>query len=258
MKTKNKIQPFFSIITVVKNNKKMMKNLFFCLKKLKYKNFEHIVVDGMSNDGTTEVIKKNKKKIKVSIIEKDKGIYHAMNKGIRVSKGKYIGILNSDDEYTPDALNIIYKYINDNNFPDFIFGSVIKGRLIMSGYHPKKIFYRFNVFPSHSGSFFIKNTVQKKIGYYDANFKYSADYDLIYRLINKNFIGICTNHNEITGKFYTKGISSKLSFFKKTQEEFKVRLKNKQNVLFLICLFFLVFLNKLRNLLFNRKKKKSF
>lgn len=250
--------PLFSIITVVKNNKKMLQKCFLSVDKLKLRDFEHIIVDGLSSDGTIDLIKKNKNAKNKFIIEKDEGIYDAMNKGILVATGKYIGILNSDDQYTPEALNIIKKYIKKYNSPDFIFGSVIKGRLIMSGFHPKKIFYKFNIFPSHSGSFFIKKTSQDKIGYYNTKFKYSSDYDLIFRLIKKKFIGVSTDHLEITANFFTKGISSKISFLKKINEECRIRLENKQNILFVFFLFLLQIFNKIRNVFFNKKIKRSF
>ena len=258
MLIEKKNRPLFSIITVVKNNKLMLKKCLDSIDRLKFRNFEHIIIDGQSNDGTIELIKKNKKINNKYIIEKDRGIYDAMNKGLKIAKGKYIGFLNSDDEYITNALNIIKKYINKYNNPDFIFGSVIKGRLIMSGYHPEKIFYKFNIFPSHSGSFFIKKQTQDKIGYYDLKFKYSSDYDLIFRLIKRNFFGVCTTHHEVTANFNTQGISSKINFFKKINEERLIRIKNKQNILFVYFLFLILIVNKIRNILFNRKKKTSF
>ena len=77
-----------------------------------YKNYELIIVDGKSSDGTLKILKKNNSKIDFWISEKDKGIYDAMNKGIELSKGDIIGILNSDDIYYPNALEIVNSYFS--------------------------------------------------------------------------------------------------------------------------------------------------
>ena len=92
MKKKNK-KILFSIITVSFNQPKIINN-FNSLKNQTYRNFEHIVIDGGSTDKTTEIIKKNSKNISYWQSKKDKGIYDAINIGIKKSKGRIIGILN--------------------------------------------------------------------------------------------------------------------------------------------------------------------
>ena len=86
-----------SIVIVSLNTKKdFIKTLNSSINQsLKYK--EIIVIDGLSNDGTVNFINKNKKKISKIVIEKDEGIYDAMNKGIKLSKGKWIMFMNSGD-----------------------------------------------------------------------------------------------------------------------------------------------------------------
>ena len=142
---------FFSIITPVLNNSKI-KNVFSCLKKQTFKNFEHIVVDGGSNKSVLKILNKNKKNLLNLIIEKDKGIYDAINKGIKLSRGNVIGVLNSDDVYYPKTLELVNKYFLNKKI-DYLFGSVFKERL-MHGFWPNKIWYKFNVYPAHSCGFF--------------------------------------------------------------------------------------------------------
>ena len=91
--------------------------------KSKVKDIEYIIIDGGSSDKTIKIIKKYKAYINIILSEKDDGIYDAFNKGLKLSSGKFIGIVNSDDYLTGNALSIIKKYINKNKF-DFIFGSV--------------------------------------------------------------------------------------------------------------------------------------
>ena len=121
-----KSKPLISIITVVKNNDKYLNETFKSVFAQKFKNFEYIVIDGKSSDKTLSIIKKNENKINYWISAKDKGLYDAFNKGMALSKGKYIGIINSDDIYTKNAFQIINKYIQKYPTKDFIFGSVRK------------------------------------------------------------------------------------------------------------------------------------
>ena len=117
--------PLFSIITPVLNNKEGIIKTIDSLKIQEFKDFEHIIVDGGSTDGTLEIIK-NEKKITKWISEKDKGIYDAINKGLEISKGKYINTINSGDYYySSKSLNFIKKYFEKNDV-SFVFGAVLK------------------------------------------------------------------------------------------------------------------------------------
>ena len=249
MKKKNK-RLLFSIITVSLNQPKIINNLN-SLKKQTYKNFEHIVIDGGSTDRTLDIIKRNSKDISFWQSKKDKGIYDAINIGIKKSKGEIIGILNADDIYYKNALKIVKKYF-ENERIDFLFGTVRKER-VLQGFWPNKIKWKFNIYPSHSGGFFITRSAQKKVGNYNIKFKYSSDRDLIYRMIVKfKLNGCCTKKNEILSKFDTDGISSKVSFFEKLFEETKIRLHNDQNFLFVFMLMIAHSFNKLFNLIIKK------
>ena len=249
MKKKNK-KILFSIITVSLNQPKIINN-FNSLKNQTYRNFEHIVIDGGSTDKTTEIIKKNSKNISYWQSKKDKGIYDAINIGIKKSKGRIIGILNADDIYYKNALKIVKKYFENKNI-DFLFGTVKKDR-ILSGFWPNKIKWKFNIYPSHSGGLFITRKAQKKIGFYSLKFKYSSDRDLIYRMIVKYKLnGTCTKRNEVLSKFDTKGISSKVGFFERLYEETRIRLNNNQNIFFVFFLMIAHTINKLFNLLIKK------
>ena len=86
---KPKKKPFFSVITVVKNNQNSVVKTINSIEKQKFKNFEYIIVDGGSKDETIKKIMLRKKKINILVSKKDKGIYDAMNKGVKLSKGKF-------------------------------------------------------------------------------------------------------------------------------------------------------------------------
>ena len=107
----NKI-PEFSIVTVCFNSEKTIKKTIESVLQQEFKDYEYIIVDGASKDGTMDVVKNYEDKFEGRlryISEPDKGIYDAFNKGIRMSKGKYVWIVNSDDYIEPNALEELYK-----------------------------------------------------------------------------------------------------------------------------------------------------
>ena len=180
-------KPLFSIITVVYNNQKYLEETIQSVLSQSFKNYEYIIIDGGSKDNTLDIIKKYEQYIDYWISEKDKGIYDAFNKGMSLCKGDYIGIINSDDVYEKNALEIIYKYLEKDKYKklDFIFGSVRKHWGVLHGYKPRKIYYSWGFYSSHSTGFFLKRESAKIIGLYNLKYKYHADYDYFYRMIVK-------------------------------------------------------------------------
>ena len=254
-------KPLISIITVSLNSEYTIEKTIQSVLKQNYDNIEYIVVDGNSNDRTLEIIKKYEGSIDLWISEKDSGIFNAINKGITVCSGDIIGILNSDDLLTENALSLVKKYF-ENDKIDFIFGSVEKERLL-SGFNKEKINWKFNVYPAHSSGFFVKKNCHIKAGLYDEKFKLHADYDLIYRMTcNLKLNGIAMKRSDITGIFNIKGRSSeeeKINYF---YEEYKIRKKNKQNLIFISLLivfkyiYFILFKIKILRKLFKFIQKK--
>lgn len=229
----------FSIITPVLNNKERLIRTIDSIKKQKFEDYEIIVIDGGSTDGTKEYLESEKKNLKF-ITEKDRGIYDAINKGIRISEGKYINTINAGDEYfSEESLQIIKNYFDKNNEISFVFGAVKKNK-IYHKYEPKKMNWSFNFYPAHSGGFFVKKVVHDKIGLYNLKYRCSSDYDFFWRLIKKNrYFGISTKKNELISIFEAGGYSSKLSFFEHVSEETLIRINNGQNKIIVLIIFFL-------------------
>jgi glycosyltransferase involved in cell wall biosynthesis len=239
MNEKKNKNPFLSIIIPVLNNKTGLEKTLKSIFKQKFKDYEVIVIDGKSEDETFKIIKKYQKRINKVISEKDKGIYDAINKGINLSNGKYINTINANDIYfSKNSLDIVKKYFTEYNY-DFLFGAVLKNKVYYK-YEPKKMFWSFNFYPSHSGGFFVKKILHKKIGLYSLKYPCSSDYDFFWKMIkNYNFKGGQTSKHEIISKFAKGGFSSKYSFFEHVCEETLIRINNKQNKIFVLILFFL-------------------
>ena len=249
IKRSYKSKPLITVITATLNSEKYLQEAINSLQKQKYRNFEHIIVDGGSTDNTLNIIKKNEDKIDYWLSKKDRGIYDAFNIGMQLSNGKYLGFLNSDDTYTENCFDLLLKYINSNKIFDFIFGSVEKHWAILHGFKPYKIYYSWGFYTSHSTGFFIKRQSAKKIGFYDLKYKYSSDYDYFYRMIVKEKLkGIGTQKSEIFGVFRRGGFSSKIKFLDHFFEEINIRLNNKQNKFLILFIFIYKFLKNISKL----------
>jgi len=175
----------FSVITVVKNDRYNISKTINSIKNQNYKNFEYIVVDSHSMDGTTKVINhliKRKKNFK-HIIKKDKNLYEGLNNGIKIAKGKYIIILHSGDIFwNKNILNII-----DGNIDEFdaISGNVIfKHKNKFSRYWNYKIkkLTKYNCFKIAHTSLVIKKNIFNRVNYYNTKYNISSDTDFILRL----------------------------------------------------------------------------
>lgn len=188
-----------SIITVVYNNKKTIKDTINSVLSQNYDNLEYIIVDGASTDGTVEVIKEtiriHSKKNILFISEKDNGAYDAMNKGIDLANGDIVGTLNSDDLYYDRyCLSIVMNEFKikctDSIFADLVyFRSNKSGKVFRyyssANFSPNK--FAFGWMPAHP-TFFVKRKCYIKYGKYKTDYIIAADYELLIRFFAKHII----------------------------------------------------------------------
>ncbi len=107
-------QPKLSIITIVYNNVRDIERTLQSVLNQTYPNIEYLVIDGASNDGTLEILKKYESRLSKLITEKDEGIYDAMNKGLAAATGDYVLFMNSGDElYAPDTVQKVFATAED-------------------------------------------------------------------------------------------------------------------------------------------------
>jgi glycosyltransferase involved in cell wall biosynthesis len=217
--------PLISIITVVFNGEQHLEESIVSLLNQTYPNVEYIIIDGGSTDGTLNIIKKYGDYIDYWISEPDTGLYDAMNKGIILSTGHLVGILNSDDWYEENALEVVFRYFNLYNDGDVYYGN--------NGIYSEKkelLFYRNsedvikmdqNKAFCHQNAF-IRIEAYKTFGLHDIKYKIAADYDLIYKFLINNcrFYKI----NQYLVNYRLGGASSK-SAFQGRKEELDIKIK---------------------------------
>lgn len=179
-----------SLITVSYNSKKTIQRTFNSIKMQDYKNIEYIVIDGGSTDGTIDIIKKNSNLINKWISEPDNGIYDAMNKGINISTGEVIGLINSDDFYNfQDSISLIMNAFKEKNadvvFANTYYVSSKNTKKIVRKWRPGKFIkgsYKNGWHTPHP-SFFAKKNLYSKYGNFDCNLTIAADFDLMLRFM---------------------------------------------------------------------------
>ncbi len=183
-----------SIITVCYNSEKTIKDTIESVLNQTYKDYEYLIVDGMSKDSTLNIVKSYEKKFKGKlkiISEKDKGLYDAMNKGIKMASGDIIGIINSDDILAnEDVFNkIIYTFKNekcDAVYGDLVFLDKETMTIPTRNFVAHKPSHRLGWHPPHP-TLYIKKDVYNKIGNFNIDYKIAADLDFMLRLINNNY-----------------------------------------------------------------------
>ncbi|MCK5003480.1 MAG: glycosyltransferase [Candidatus Aminicenantes bacterium] len=180
-----------SIITCVLNNEKHLEDCIKSVLGQSHSDVEHIVVDGGSTDGSLEIIKKYEKYLDRWISEPDSGIYDAMNKGIILSTGSIIGLLNSDDLYSSDDVLSKVSNVFEKEEPDCCYGDIVYMspdlkrvvRYWQAGVYKNGSFRR-GWMPPHP-SLFVNRGIFNRYGMFRTDFEISADYELMLRFFEK-------------------------------------------------------------------------
>lgn len=177
--------PLVSIITVTYNAVLTIENTILSVINQNFKDFEYIVIDGGSSDGTIEIIKKYQDKISYWLSEPDNGIYYAMNKGISIANGDWVNFMNAGDGfYNNDVLNKVFSIsrtsdvLYGDNMLMYNWGKIILAPDLLSKTNIKMVFGHQTVF------------MKRKILYkyrFDCKYKIAADYDLFYRVYKDGY-----------------------------------------------------------------------
>ena len=202
------LKPTLSVITIVYNNVKDIERTMLSVINQTYASIEYIVVDGLSTDGTLEIISRYKTKITKLISEKDDGIYDAMNKGLAAATGGYVIFMNSGDEfYANDTVANVFKSGPD---ADIYYGETEMinaiGQSLGQRRHgaPEQFTWRgfkYGMSISHQAIYIRRRLT----GPYDRKYQLSADIDWILRAAKK--AKTIVNVNQYVAKYLIGGMS---------------------------------------------------
>ncbi|MBK7681319.1 MAG: glycosyltransferase [Bacteroidetes bacterium] len=224
-----------SIITITYNSAATVEDTIKSVVMQDFPNVEYLIIDGKSKDATLQIAEKYKDKISKIVSEKDKGLYDALNKGIKHATGDIIGMLHSDDLYSnPQVLSKIVKTFQDNPdaegvYADLVFVNRNDTDKVMrtweSGTYQEGDFLK-GWMPPHP-TFFVKKDTYEQHGGFNTELKLSADYELMLRLIHKNQIKLAYL-NEVIVKMRMGGVSN-VSFFVKLKANLEDKMAWKIN-----------------------------
>jgi glycosyltransferase involved in cell wall biosynthesis len=194
-----------TIITTVYNNRDYIIDCIQSVNSQTYSNIEHIIIDGGSTDGTQQAVEPFKNKLAWFISEKDKGLYNALNKGIKLATGDIIGVLHSDDLfYDKKTISQIVKTFEETN-TDLVYANgqyisptkSLKGDLKESGQLKvrriytsksfKKRYLPFGWIPLHT-TIYVRKEVFERYGLYEEHYRIASDYEISLRWFLNNQI----------------------------------------------------------------------
>lgn len=180
-----------SIITVCYNSEDTIRDTLESVLSQDYSDIEYIIIDGASSDTTLEIVSGYEDRIQKIVSEPDRGIYDAMNKGVELASGDYIGVLNSDDVFFDNkVVSDLVSSIKVNGNPDAIYSDLqyVKEndltkptrKYSFPNFSPWMI--RFGLMIPHP-TFYVKSSIYNNHGKYRLDFKVAADFELMARVM---------------------------------------------------------------------------
>lgn len=197
-----------SIITVNLNNKAGLERTLQSVFEQTYRDLESIVVDGLSTDGSRDVLAAFQGQIHKWVSEKDTGIFNAMNKGIRMAEGEYLLFLNSGDNFfSPDALAKVLRHPLTEDFVVCDIELVKQGgrELRALNQNPRDILILGEIFHQ---AVFHRKSVFDRCGLYDEDFPLMADYELFLRAFFRSGCTCQSIHETLAEYDHIYGMSS--------------------------------------------------
>lgn len=179
-----------SIITVCYNSAKTIKDTLTSVTNQLHDDIEHVLVDGGSNDGTIDLVKKHGERVSRFVSSPDRGTYDAMNKGLSLATGDYVAYLNSDDFYTSEkVIQQVAETIHETN-ADAIYGDL--SYVKRNDPKTRVRYWKSQVFqpgsfvrgfaPPHP-TFLMKRKLLNELGGFDLSYSLASDFDLMFRAL---------------------------------------------------------------------------
>lgn len=188
----NHVHPKFSIITVTYNASAVLEDTIQSVITQTYRNVEYIIVDGGSKDHTLDIINRYREHIHTLVSEPDKGLYDAMNKGIRLATGDYLCFLNAGDElHEDDTLQLMVHSITGTELPDVLYGETaivdeeghfLRMRRLSAPEDLNWKSFKDGMLVCHQ-AFLPRRELAEP---YDLRYRFSADFDWCIRIMKKS------------------------------------------------------------------------
>jgi len=232
--------PFITILTVALNSGATIKKTLESVRNQTFQDFEHVVIDGGSRDETLEIIKEYENTYNLTwISESDKGISDALNKGLRLAGGRYIIVIQADDQLLhPEILNNVFSQLESERFDILDFPVIVdlpvKGK-VLSKPIQSLWWNHFKFVFRHQGCF-VHKRVFDQIGMFRNRFKICLDYDFFYRALARN----CSVKFDQTpvALMGGEGVGSNPEFiFKRLKEDRLVQILNEKNIFWRLLQF---------------------
>jgi glycosyltransferase involved in cell wall biosynthesis len=234
------LSPKVTIITIAYNAAATIELTILSVLGQTYENLEYIIIDGGSTDGTQKIIEKYKGKVTKYVSEPDKGIADGFNKGIAMATGRWIGMINADDWYKPNAVEVMMHNISQHD-------DVCCGNIMLVGSNDferqkksKVSWLNFGMYIMHP-TCFIKKEVYREVGGYDTGLKIAMDFDMFLRIKRKGFK--IRHIDEVVAYMRLDGVSN--DTVKMHREELSV-MRRHLNGLNYYCSYLFNYLNRLR------------
>jgi glycosyltransferase len=222
-----------SVITAVKNR---ASTLGACLRSVQAQTWpgvEHIVVDGGSTDGTLGVLAASRAHLAKLICEPDRGVYDALNKGIRAASGDVVGFMHADDEFASEGTLERVAHVFEDPSVDAVYGDLVYVRRD----DPSRVvrYWRAGRYtraqlangwmPPHP-TFYVRRDVYRRFGGFDIRYKIAADYENMLRILWGG--GVSAAYiPEVLVRMRTGGISNRLlNVFLKSREDYAALREN--------------------------------
>jgi glycosyltransferase involved in cell wall biosynthesis len=229
-----KNKPLISVVTAVFNGARYLDQTIQSVLDQMYDDFEYIIVDGGSTDGTLDIIRRYEDKITHWISEPDCGIYDAWNKGVELARGEWIAFLGSDDAYYPNALKDYAGFIDRHkggqldyvsSCVDFVDTDMKKIEVLCEPWIWRKFRKRMKI--AHVGSMHHRS-LYERYGLYDSTYRITGDYEFLLRPGK----GLKAGHlNSVTAMMRTNGVSHDILATFREAKRAKITTGNRNSML---------------------------